>query len=182
MKNILIIIILSIFFFNNISANERVIDSLKNEGKLIFIRHAHAPGGGDPNNFNIRDCKTQRNLDLEGIIQAKKIGNFFKDNNIPIDQVLSSEWCRCKDTAINAFGNYKIFNALNSFFSLKFAKNKDKQIRDLKFFVKKWDSKKNIVFITHYVVISEVLNESVNSGTIIVTDKNFKVIGTIKTN
>ena len=65
MKNILIIIILSIFFFNNISANERVIDSLKNEGKLIFIRHAHAPGGGDPNNFNIRDCKTQRNLDLD---------------------------------------------------------------------------------------------------------------------
>ena len=163
-------------------ANIKVINALEEGGKLIFIRHAYAPGGGDPNNFDIRDCSTQRNLDTTGINQAKRIGLFFRDHKISIDSVFSSEWCRCKDTAKNAFVDYKTFNALNSFFSTKFSKNRDKQMKDLKNFVKNWDSKKNIVFITHYVVISEVLNESVNSGTIIVTDKNFKVIGTIKTN
>ena len=182
MKKILLIIITSFFIFNNTYANQTVINSLKYGGKLVFIRHALAPGGGDPDNFNIKDCSTQRNLDATGIEQAKRIGQFFKDNQIPIDSVLSSEWCRCKDTAKNAFENYKTFNALNSFFSSKFARNRDKQMKDLKFFVKNWNSKKNIVFVTHYVVILEALNTTGSSGAIIVADKNFKVIGTVETN
>ena len=106
---------------------------------------------------------------------------FFKDNNIPIEQVFSSEWCRCQDTAKNAFQNYKTFNALNSFFSSRFAKNRDKQIKDLKAFVKNWNGKDNLVFVTHYVVISEVLNSTVSSGAIIVADKNYNVLGSIET-
>ena len=65
---------------------------------------------------------------------------------------------RTKETAFNAFEDYKTFSALNSFFSSKFAKNRDKQMKDLRNFVNKWDSKKNIVFVTHYVVILEALN------------------------
>tara|TARA_B110001452_G_C15080857_1_gene377091 strand:+ start:246 stop:791 length:546 start_codon:yes stop_codon:yes gene_type:complete len=178
-------IIFSLFFvliFNTSYANTKVINSLHAGGKLVFIRHALAPGVGDPENFNIKDCLTQRNLSLSGVAQAKKIGQFFKDNNIPIDQVLSSEWCRCKDTSKNAFENYKTFKALNSFFSSKFAKNRNNQMKDLKSFVKSWNSKKNIVFVTHYVVISEVLNTTVSSGEIIVADKNYKVIGSIEIN
>jgi|TARA_B110000211_G_C13852865_1_gene452996 phosphohistidine phosphatase SixA len=182
MKNFLIIIFLSFFVFDNLLANQEVINSLKIGGKLVFIRHAIAPGGGDPDHFVIKDCSTQRNLNSAGIAQAKRIGEFFKDNNISINQVLSSEWCRCKDTAKKAFKNYKTFNALNSFFSSKFAENKQQQMKDLKAFVKNWNGKKNIVFVTHYIVISEVLNIPVKSGTIIVADKNFKVIGTIETN
>ena len=48
-----------------------------NEGKLIFIRHAYAPGTGDPTNFNIKDCTTQRILNKKGIKQSKLIKNFF---------------------------------------------------------------------------------------------------------
>ena len=55
-------------------------------------------------------------------------------------------------------------------------------MKDLKKFVKKWDSEKNIVFVTHYVVILETLNTTVSSGEIIVADKNYKVIGSIETN
>jgi len=182
MKKFFQIFIFSLFVFNNALANQEVINSLKNGSKLVFIRHAYAPGTGDPNNFNIKDCSTQRNLDKTGIEQAKRIGQFFRDNKISIDSVHSSEWCRCKDTAKNAFKNYKTYNALNSFFSSKFAKNKDKQMKDLKSFVKSWNGKKNIVFVTHYVVISEALNNTVSSGAIIVADKNFKVIGTVETN
>ena len=180
MKKILIIFFFVFLPFNNTFANQEVIDSLKKGGKLVFIRHALAPGGGDPDNFDIKVCSTQRNLNQTGIDQAKRIGLFFRDNKISIDSVLSSEWCRCKDTAKNAFENYKTFNALNSFFSSKFEKNRDKQMIDLKFFVKNWNSKKNIVFVTHYVVISEVLNTTVSSGEIIVADKNYKVIGSIE--
>ena len=182
MKKFFQIFIFSLFVFNNALANQEVINSLKNGSKLVFIRHAYAPGTGDPNNFNIKDCSTQRNLDKTGIEQAKRIGQFFRDNKISIDSVHSSEWCRCKDTAKNAFKNYKTYNALNSFFSSKFAKNKDKQMKDLKSFVKSWNGKKNIVFVTHYVVISEALNNTVSPGAIIVADKNFKVIGTVETN
>ena len=162
--------------------NSEAIAALKEGGKLVFIRHALAPGGGDPENFDLNDCSTQRNLDSFGILQAKKIGEFFKDNKIQIEQVLSSEWCRTKDTAQYAFGKYKTFNALNSFFSSKFAQNKEKQMKELKIFVKNWNSKKNIVFVTHYVVILETLSTTVSSGEIIVADKNYKVIGTIEIN
>tara|TARA_B100000767_G_C19531125_1_gene436625 strand:- start:6 stop:554 length:549 start_codon:yes stop_codon:yes gene_type:complete len=182
MKKILIIFFFVFLPFNNILANQEVIDSLKEGGKLVFIRHAFAPGGGDPDNFDIKVCSTQRNLNQTGIDQAKRIGLFFRDNKISIDSVLSSEWCRCRDTAKNAFENYKTFNALNSFFSSKFEKNRNKQMIDLKFFVKNWNSKKNIVFVTHYVVISEVLNTTASSGEIIVADKNYKVIGSIEIN
>ena len=58
---------------------------LKKGGKLIFIRHAYAPGIGDPDNFDIDNCNTQRNLNDVGRKQAKKIGAFFKKNNITVD-------------------------------------------------------------------------------------------------
>ena len=69
---------------------------------------------------------------------------------------------------------------LNSFFSTKFAKNKNNQMKSLKKFIKNWDGKKNLVFVTHYVVISEILNYASSSGEIVITDKSLKVIDTIE--
>ena len=178
----LIIFLFFLFYSVDIFANTKAISALKEGGKLIFIRHAYAPGGGDPDNFDIKKCSTQRNLDTSGIEQAKRIGKFFKDNQISIDLVLSSEWCGCKQTAKNAFENHKTFKALNSFFSSKFLQNRDKQMEDLKVFVQNWNGKKNIVFVTHYVVILEALNETASPGTIIIADKKFKIIETIETN
>ena len=118
----------------------------------------------------------------EGIDQSKRIGEIFKKKNIPIDQVLSSEWCRCKDTAHFAFQNFKTFSALNSTFSAPYNKNQDKQIKDLKMFINQWNSnKKNLVLITHYSIITAVTDAVPSSGEIVVTDKNFRVIGTIRT-
>ena len=180
MKRI-IFLLFFLCFTNQAQSNEELINSLKEGGKLVFIRHALAPGGGDPENFKISDCSTQRNLNQIGIEQSKKIGSFFTENKIPIDQVLSSEWGRCKDTAKYAFKNYETFNALNSFFSAKFAKNKNKQIKDLKKYIKNWNGEKNLIFVTHYVVISEMMNLAVSSGEIVISDKNLNLIGTIET-
>ena len=166
---------------NHAFSDEKILNSLNEGKKLIFIRHAIAPGNGDPDNFNIKDCSTQRNLDQNGINQSKKIGLFFKNNKIKIDKILSSEWCRCTDTAKYAFENFETFNALNSFYDERFAANEINQIKDLKKYIKNWDSDKNLIFVTHYVVISSILNTGTSSGEIIVSDKNFNIIGSITT-
>ena len=161
--------------------NKDLFNQLKDGGKLIFIRHAYAPGSGDPDNFNLNDCSTQRNLSEEGRKQAEYIGEFFRDKKIKIDKVLSSEWCRCKDTAKYAFNKYKTYNALNSFFSTKYAKNKKKQIRNLKKYIQEWNGKKNLIFVTHYVVILEMMDLPTSSGEIVISDKNLNLIGAIET-
>ena len=175
-----LIIFISISFPVKADLNDNLKKKLKNGGNLIFIRHAYAPGGGDPDNFKISNCSTQRNLNEDGKKQSRKIGQFFIKNNISIDKVLSSEWCRCKDTAKIAFDRFETKNFLNSFFSSKFANNKNQQIRDLKEYIKNWESDKNLVLVTHYVLITEVLNYSPSSGEIVISDKNFKVIDSFK--
>ena len=114
--NYLIIIFICINSSVKADSKQTLINELQKGGKLIFIRHAYAPGGGDPDNFNINDCATQRNLSDAGRVQSQKIGNFFEENKIPIGKVYSSEWCRCKETASIAFKKYENKNFLNSFF------------------------------------------------------------------
>jgi len=179
--NLILYILLSVFFTTNTFAGEKFISELQKGGNIIFIRHALAPGNGDPDNIDLSDCSTQRNLDSRGIIQSKKIGEFFKKNNIPIDIVLSSEWCRCKDTAKYAFNDFKTFDALNSFYDEKFYKFKEKQIKKLNYYIKEWDGNSNLVLVTHYVVILEMLNLSVSSGELAISKKNLELIGTIET-
>ena len=182
MKFLKFILILFISLTTLVKADSKknIIENLKVGGKLIFIRHAYAPGGGDPENFNIYDCSTQRNLSESGRIQSRKIGNFFKENKIKIENVYSSEWCRCKETASLAFENFKTKSFLNSFFSSKFAQNKNSQMRDFQKFLLDWDEKTNLIFVTHYVVISEILDYPSSSGEIIVSNKNFKIIDTLE--
>tara|TARA_B110000037_G_C16856587_1_gene398180 strand:+ start:52 stop:612 length:561 start_codon:yes stop_codon:yes gene_type:complete len=178
MKLIKIIIFLFICFNTSLKANSdnNIQSILKEGGKLIFIRHAYAPGSGDPDGFDLLDCSTQRNLNNQGIDQSKRIGQFFLQNNIIIDKVLSSQWCRCKKTAEYAFKDYEIKSFLNSFYSQKFSHNKEIQMQDLKEYIKKWNGKNNLIFVTHYVVISEILNLSVSSGEIVIVDINFNIL------
>ena len=182
MKFLKFFIIIFISLTTSIKAdlNKNLINQLEDGGKLIFIRHAYAPGNGDPNNFNLNDCSTQRNLNSLGRKQAKDIGEFFRENKINIYKVLSSEWCRCKETADIAFKDYSTNSFLNSFYSSKYAKNKDKQIDALNNYVKKFNNNGNLIFVTHYVLISEVLNYGASSGEIVISDKNFNIVGTVE--
>jgi len=150
--------------------------------KIILIRHASAPGGGDPEGFRINDCKTQRNLDKKGIEQSAQIGKLFKKNSIRVDKVLTSQWCRCKDTAKYAFKDYIEFSALNSIFQSPFDKNENKQLKKIKEYAKEWEGNgKNLVMITHYSIISKITNSTPSSGEIIIVDKNFRVLERIST-
>ena len=182
MKKILLFLIFFQLFTNqNLIAKDLWVEA-KEGDKIILIRHALAPGGGDPPGFKIDDCKTQRNLDKVGIEQSKAIGKLFKKNKIPVDKVLSSQWCRCKDTAKYAFNNYFEFPALNSTFQSSFAKNEPKQLKQLQTFVNNWDGDGgNLVLITHYSIITAISNAVPSSGEIVITDKKFNVLSTIST-
>ena len=76
-KFLFLIVFFQLIFFQNLISQDSWITA-KEGNKIILIRHALAPGGGDPNNFKIDDCKTQRNLNKVGIEQSKKIGKLFK--------------------------------------------------------------------------------------------------------
>ncbi len=183
MRHFKIILIFFLFLLNKTSfANENIVEILKKENNIIFIRHAIAPGNGDPANFDISDCSTQRNLSKKGELQALKIGEFFKENDIKFTKVLSSEWCRCKDTAKIAFGNYETKNFLNSFYDKRFSENKDKQILGFQKFIKNWDFSGNLILVTHYVVISEILDLATSSGEIVITDNNLETLSSLEIN
>ena len=182
MKFFKIILITFIFLTCSVKAdlNQNLIKEFQQGGKLIFIRHAYAPGSGDPKNFNLNDCSTQRNLNDSGREQSKIIGNLFSTYNIKIEKVYSSEWCRCKETAAIAFETFETRRFLNSFYSPEFAKNRKIQVREFQEFINNWNKKDNLIFVTHYVFISEILNYAPSSGEIIITDKNFNIVDTLE--
>ena len=182
MKRIFLLLIFFQFLsFQNLIAKDLWAEA-KEGDRIILIRHALAPGGGDPPGFKINDCKTQRNLNKVGIEQSKAIGKLFKKNKIPVDKVLSSQWCRCKDTAKYAFKSYFEFSALNSTFQSSFAKNEPKQLKQLRTFINDWDGDGgNLVLITHYSIITAITNAVPSSGEIVITDKKFNVLSTIAT-
>ena len=182
MKILKIILVSFIFLTCSVKAdlNQNLIKTLDQGGKLIFIRHAYAPGSGDPKNFNLNDCSTQRNLSNRGKDQSKIIGNFFSKYNINIKNVYSSEWCRCKETASIAFNKFETKKFLNSFYSSQFAKNRNKQVKEFENFIKNWDKKENLIFVTHYVFISEILNYAPKSGEIIFADKALNILDTLE--
>ena len=179
-KNFIIILSVFTFFLTGAKSEEAIVKELKKGGNIVFIRHAIAPGNGDPDNFDIFDCSTQRNLNSVGREQSIELGKFFDTNNISIDLVLSSEWCRCKETANLAFQKFETFDALNSFYDPKFYKNKEPQLEKLINFINNLENEGNIVFVTHYVVIAAIFGQAVASGEILIADRSLNVVGTIK--
>ena len=183
-KNVLpiFLILISYLFLFNVQASEESWKPAQEGNKIIFIRHSIAPGGGDPKGFKIKDCKTQRNLNQEGINQSRRIGKLFKEKQIKIHRVLSSQWCRCKDTAKYAFGDYKEFSALNSTFQPPHDKNAKRQLKELKNYINNWKGEgDNLILVTHYVIITALTDVAPRSGEIVIIDKSFNVLSTILT-
>ena len=84
---------------------------------VVLVRHASTePGLGDPAGFVLSQCHTQRNLSEAGRAQARAMGAWFARHGLPVQSVLSSQWCRCLDTAQLAFGRVQAWPALNSTF------------------------------------------------------------------
>ena len=174
MKYIFFILILVILSHSSY-ANQTIIDQIDEiSANVIFMRHALAPGSGDPKNFNLQDCQSQRNLNDAGKEQAHKIGKFFLKNKIVFTEILTSEWCRCIDTAREMnIGLSKTFDGLNSFF--QGYSNKSYVIKKLNIKLGKLSTKSIILMITHQVVIAEITNKSPLSGGIILYNSKSKI-------
>lgn len=91
--------------------------ALQRPGVVVLLRHARAPGTGDPSEFRLGDCATQRNLDAAGREQARRIGDTLRARDFAPDEILTSRWCRCRDTAdLLDLGPVEPFPPLDSFF------------------------------------------------------------------
>lgn len=144
-------------------------DALQEPGTVAVMRHAVAPGGGDPANFELGDCSTQRNLNDAGRAQARRIGHAFRDNGIKVDRVLTSQWCRCRDTAeLLDLAPVEDFPALNSFFQDR--STRDQQTEAVRDFLADAPAGEKLVLVTHQVNITALTNVFPSSGEVIVIE------------
>ena len=139
-------------------------------GTVLFMRHALAPGFGDPDHFFVNDCSTQRNLDETGRAQARSIGVKLELANIKFSAIYSSYWCRCLETAkLLGLGTVTPFEGLNSFFQ-----NHAKWDATLAKLRRKLESLSPIappsLMVTHAVTIRAITGLSVASGGVVIYD------------
>ena len=141
-----------------------LIDRMKFGGHILMIRHALAPGSGDPPNFKIGDCSTQRNLDDSGRTQARSIGIWLRTNEIKSARIYSSQWCRCLETAnLIHLGPVHELAALNSFYQK--IEDREPNLRAINQFISQQPADgKLIILVTHFVTIAAIADISVSSG------------------
>jgi len=137
-------------------------------GYVILFRHALAPGTGDPANFRLDDCSTQRNLSDEGRQQAVRMGEMLREQEIAIAGVLSSQWCRCLETArLMDVGEVEPFPLLNSFFQDRStAERQTEQLRA--FMLENRETAGVTVMVTHQVNITAISDIVPQSGAAVV--------------
>jgi phosphohistidine phosphatase SixA len=159
------------------------LETSQGKGHILMIRHALAPGFGDPDGFKIGDCTTQRNLNDSGRLQAAAIGDWLRSKGVASAKVFSSQWCRCLETAeLLELGQVTELPALNSFFEL--TENREPNLRALRRFIAEQPATGGlIIMVTHQVTISAMTDLYVSSGEGVVLKLNwnaaYDVIGRI---
>ena len=151
-------------------------------GGIVLFRHANAPGGGDPPGMRIGDCASQRNLDGEGRAQAARIGDAFVRRTVRVGAVLTSQWCRTRDTASLAFpGRGSDEPAFNSFFSDR--GRSETQTLAARRVLSAWSGPGALVVVTHQVNITALTGIFPASGEGIVLERqgaDWSVVGRIR--
>ena len=136
---------------------------LSEPGIVAILRHAVAPGTGDPATFALDDCTTQRNLDARGRKQARKVGAAIRAAGATVDRVVTSQWCRCRDTArFLDLSPVEDLPTLNSFF-----KNRDRagpQTAELRQFLLRLPPAETVVLVTYQVNITALTGRIAASG------------------
>lgn len=140
------------------------VQRMKSGGHVLMVRHAQAPGVGDPADFRFDDCATQRNLDERGRSQARAIGEWVRSRGIERVRVYSSQWCRCLETArLMGLGPVAELAPLNSFYERP--DDREPNLRDLRSFLSKQSPDGPLlVLVTHQVIIQGMTSRSVASG------------------
>ena len=156
--------------------------ALKTGTAFAIMRHALAPGVGDPANLNVADCSTQRNLSGDGRRQAIEIGKRFRKSGIANAEVYTSAWCRCRDTAeLLKLGKVRHLGAIGSFF--REPEQAEAQTDALKSWLSAYRSNAPLILVTHYVNIAALTGVYPRSGEIVVVQRlsggRLKVMGSL---
>lgn len=155
-------------------------DRLGSGSYVLLMRHAYAPGVGDPPGYSLDRCETQRVLDEQGKAQAVRIGRWLQAQGVPQARVFSSPWCRCKQTAeLLGLGTVTVEPSLASFFDqpqLAAARNASLQ-RFIAATLHHRD-KQPLVLVTHHVNILEMVGKNIGSGDMVLArvDRQGRVI------
>jgi phosphohistidine phosphatase SixA len=181
---VLFIIFIGLFPAIPAHANDLWSELREGEGVVVLMRHATAPGGGDPPGFTLGKCKTQRNLSAEGRSQARSIGREFREQRVPIAAVFSSRWCRAVDTAkLLGLGTVRSNSALDSVFtaSQQIADRKKRQSEQI---IRDHRGKPGVlVLVGHQANIIDLTGIAPDSGGAVIAraDRNgkIKVLGQI---
>jgi broad specificity phosphatase PhoE len=140
---------------------------LRQGGNVLLMRHAQTvPGIGDPPNFKLGDCSTQRNLNEVGREQSRRVAAAFQRENIALDEVRSSAWCRCVETAKLAFGRHTMWSPINSFFQQS---GREPQTLEVLQALKSFKAPRNVVLVTHQVNISALTGSFTAMGEMLLT-------------
>ncbi len=155
-------------------------DDLSDGQHVLLMRHADAPGYGDPAGYQLEKCSTQRNLGAKGRKQAVLIGQWLTQQGIIHAKVFSSPWCRCLDTArlLNK-GPVTMTSALGSFFDeMSLEKQKTPDLESLIQTQLKENPKASLILVTHHVNIQAYAGKVVNVGDMVLVkvDQNGKSI------
>jgi phosphohistidine phosphatase SixA len=142
--------------------------ALQAGGHVALMRHADAPGGvGDPPGFRIDDCATQRNLSEKGRADAGKIGSRLKREGIAFGKILSSPWCRCKDTA--TLLNLGAIETEATFGNVVVLRDQREMLTaGARALIAKWNGPSNLLVVTHGANIAALTTISPASGEIVV--------------
>jgi broad specificity phosphatase PhoE len=149
-------------------ARATVVDSsaqlLARPGHVLLLRHANAPGVGDPPGMRLDDCSSQRNLDDSGRMQAKSLGQRLRTAGLGGVRLYTSQWCRCRETArLLALGPVEDLPALNSFFAQP--QTKEARVQALREFLDQLPRDgRPVVLVTHQMTITALTGNFPSSG------------------
>jgi broad specificity phosphatase PhoE len=149
----------------SIFADEKaLIEQMRSGEAVLMLRHALAPGIGDPEDFKIDDCTTQRNLNERGREQARAIGEWLRTRGIQNVKLYSSQWCRCLETArLMNLGTVTALPALNSFFESP--EDRQPNLSAVRNFIRvNTKPGELIIMVTHQVTISGITGKWTDSG------------------
>jgi phosphohistidine phosphatase SixA len=143
---------------------------LRQPGHVVFMRHSDAPGSGgygDPPGYRLDDCTTQRNLSDDGRAHARRTGEAFRKHGVVFDRVLTSPWCRCKETAQLAIGREaEIFAPLSNLVGR--SEHRDMQVSALKAYLAGLGANTRALLVTHGIVIGALTGINPASGEMVV--------------
>ncbi|MEM7429603.1 MAG: histidine phosphatase family protein [Pseudomonadota bacterium] len=150
-----------------VRADEALLGAVARGEAFAIMRHALAPGTGDPDSFDPDDCATQRNLSEQGRRQAREIGDAFRRAGVSRAAVYSSNWCRCRETArLLGLGAVTILPPLNSFFEAWHRReNQTEAMRD---WLASYKGPYPVVLVSHQVNISALTGQGTRSGETVV--------------